>query len=55
MNPNQALQILAQATEPGAKLTRIDFVNVQLALEVLDKLVNPNRETKKPEVKEESV
>ncbi len=53
MNPNQALQILEQATQPGVRLTRIDYVNIQLALEILDKLINPVKETKEPEVKEE--
>ena len=39
MNPTQALQVLAIATEPGVKLSRGDYVNVQTALEVLSKLV----------------
>ena len=51
MDPKQALQILAQATEPTVRLTRIDYINIQLALETLDKLVNP----KEPEVKEVDV
>ena len=39
MNPKQALQVLSIATEPGVKLSRGDYVNVQTALEVLNKLV----------------
>lgn len=35
MNPIEALNILAQATEPGVKLTRVDFVRIQQALETL--------------------
>ena len=40
MNPTQALQVLAIATEPGVKLSRADYVNVQSALQVLSKLVD---------------
>ena len=39
MNPIEALNVLAIATEPGVKLTRSDYVRVQQALEVLKPLV----------------
>ena len=39
MNPIEALNVLAIATEPGVKLTRGDYVRVQQALEVLKPLV----------------
>lgn len=41
MNPLQALNLLATATEPQniGRLTRADFVNVQHALDVLRQVV----------------
>jgi hypothetical protein len=35
MTPEQALNILNQATEPGVKLTRNDYVLINQALKVL--------------------
>jgi hypothetical protein len=42
MNPEQALGVLSQATEPNVKLTRNDYVLVAQALEVLVKFVREN-------------
>lgn len=39
MTPKQALSILDQVTQPGFKPMRQDFINIQIALEVLAKLV----------------
>lgn len=39
MTPEQALQVLSLATEPGIKITRIDYCRIQQALEILDALV----------------
>ena len=49
MDPKEALKILDQATQPGNRLSRQDFVVVQQALEALDKLVNPKVEEPKAE------
>lgn len=49
MTPQEAIQVLSVATEPGAKLSRFDYVRVQQALEVLNKIVNPSPQ---PESKE---
>lgn len=35
MNPEQALNIVDQATQPGARLTRQDYVMVEQALRVI--------------------
>lgn len=37
--PEQAIKILDDATQPGVKLNRMDFVIVQMALEVLAEVV----------------
>jgi len=39
MTPKQALQLLDKATQPGVSLTRIDYINIQIALETLSKLL----------------
>jgi hypothetical protein len=39
MDPKEALNILDQATQPGAQITRIGFVQVQIALETIGKLI----------------
>jgi hypothetical protein len=39
MDPKEALNILDQATQPGAQITRLGFVQVQIALEVIGKLI----------------
>jgi hypothetical protein len=41
MDPKEALKVLDQATQPGVRLTRLDYVVVQQALEALNKLVEP--------------
>lgn len=43
MNPEQALNILSQATEPNVKLTRNDFVLINQALAVLAELIKNSR------------
>ena len=42
MTSEQALSILAQATEPGARLSRKDYVAVEQALATLNNLVQEN-------------
>lgn len=46
----QALSLLAQATEPAtiAKLTRVDFVNINNALLVIEAALKELAELKKP-------
>jgi hypothetical protein len=39
MTPEQALNILAQATEPNVRLTRADYVLINQALGVLEELI----------------
>jgi hypothetical protein len=46
MNAEQALQILSQATEPGVRLTRQDYVLIQQALTVLAEALKPKPEEK---------
>lgn len=50
MNPIKALNVLAIATEPGFKPQRLDYVNIQTALEVLKTLVEaqPNAKIVEP-------
>ena len=52
MNPIEALNILALATEPGVKLNRVDYVRVQQALETLkpiaEEAAKPKPEPAKP-------
>jgi len=44
MTPAQALQILSQATEPGVKLTRQDYIIIQQALNTLELALNQQAE-----------
>ena len=37
--PEQAIKILDDATQPGVKLSRMDYVIVQMALEILAQMV----------------
>ena len=46
MNAEQALQILSQATEPGVRLTRNDYVLIQQALNVLAETIKPKEQPK---------
>jgi hypothetical protein len=39
MTPEQALNVLAQATEPNVRLTRADYVLINRALGVLEELI----------------
>ncbi len=39
MTPSEAIDILAQATEPGVRLSRANYVHVDAALLVLKMLV----------------
>lgn len=48
MNPEQALGILSQATEPNVKLTRNDYVLINQALSVLQEFIKTH--TSKEEV-----
>lgn len=50
MTPEQALQLIGQATEPAniARLTRTDYVNINAALVVLDAALKELSEFKKP-------
>lgn len=50
MNPEQALNVLAQATEPNVKLTRADYVLINQALSVLSELINPKKSTEDKKV-----
>ena len=47
LTPIEALQILDAATTPAyiAKLNRADFANVQVALEVIAKVLQPAKST----------
>ena len=42
MTVEHALIILDRATQPGVKLTRMDYISIQSALELLAKLLAPN-------------
>lgn len=39
MTPEQALQILNQATQPGVRLTRQDYVLIETALSVIGSVI----------------
>lgn len=47
MNPEEALNILDKATQPGVELSRADYVTVQQALVILDGFVTENTKDKK--------
>jgi hypothetical protein len=51
MTPEQALNILNQATEPGMKLGRRDYVVIQQALDVLAEAIKPKPPQPVPVVK----
>jgi hypothetical protein len=51
MTPEQALNILSQATEPGMKLGRQDYVVIQQALNVLAEAIKPKPPQPVPVVK----
>lgn len=40
MTPGQAISVLDQATQPGAKLSRADYVAVDMALVVLQRAIS---------------
>jgi hypothetical protein len=40
MSNEQIFSILDQATQPGVKLNRIDYINIQRALEELSKILS---------------
>lgn len=44
MKPEQALNILSQATEPNVKLSRNDYVLINQALNVLRELIEKEAE-----------
>lgn len=49
MNPTQALQIINQATQPGARLTRHDYVLVEQAIGVLAQAIQVPLEPVEPD------
>lgn len=50
MTPAQALEVLSQATQPHAKLTRAEYVLVEQALVVLDKFLQDSSQPKAPAI-----
>lgn len=48
MDPKEALNILDQATQPGAQISRLGFVQIQIALETLGKLIGVQTEPNNP-------
>jgi hypothetical protein len=49
LTPSQALVILSQATEPGAKVSRRDYVLIEHSLEVIGKILAEGSEGGQPE------
>lgn len=41
MTPQEALQLLDQATQPGVRVDRIGYIRIQQAIETLAKLMQP--------------
>jgi hypothetical protein len=53
MTPEQALNILNQATEPNVRFTKADYVAISQAINVLAEFIKANSTTRPPkEVKE---
>ena len=52
MTPEQALEILDQATQPGARVSRQGFVQVEEAIRTLSKLIHPDQKKSEVEPKE---
>ncbi len=50
MTGQEAINILASATEPGVKLSRVDYIHVQAALEELNKMVQAQLVPPAPEM-----
>lgn len=50
MSPQQALQILDQATQPGVRLSRQNYCDIQMALATLNAIIStpPTNEPPKP-------
>ena len=46
MEVEQAFNILSLVTEPNVKLTRLDYVNIQAALETIAKFIQENSKKK---------
>lgn len=53
--PEQAIKILDDATQPGVKLNRMDYIIVQMALEVLAEVVQSSKQADKEIGKPEGV
>jgi hypothetical protein len=49
MNPEQALEVLDQATQPGVRMTRQAYMQVEEALRVLADVALPNKEEESSE------